>query len=196
VPLLNYDVFALADIAGDDYPELRVRVHERLREFECERSEHLQAFARNTVARWERHGHSRTYVLINPVGDGDIDVAGFFTVGMTALDYSSASSTLRKKLSGDVTSERTGAYSIAELARADRYSGEDLPGSIILDEAKRVIREARKYVAGRFAVVDCQPKVFESLYQPAGFRQIDVAEPPLGMEEHNFITACCVVKDW
>lgn len=171
-------------------------MHERLKAFECVRSEHLQAFARNTVAKWEKHGHSRTYVLINPVGDGDIDVAGFFTVGMTALDYSNATSSLRKKLSGAVTSERTGAYSIAELARADRYSSDDLPGSVILSEAKRVIGEARQYVAGRFVVVDCQPKVFANLYQPAGFRQIDVAKPPVGMEEHDFITACCLVKDW
>lgn len=194
--LLNYDVFALANIAGDEYPELRDRVYARLQEFECERSEHLQAFARHTVAKWEQHGHSRTYVLINPVGDGDIDVAGFFTVGMTALDYSNANSSLRKKLSGAVSSKRTGAYSIAELARSDRYTSEDLPGSVILSEAKRVIAEARQYVAGRFAVVDCQPKVFENLYEPAGFRQIDVAEPPKGMEDHNFITACCLVKDW
>lgn len=92
--------------------------------------------------------------------------------------------------------QHTGAYTIAELARSDRFSAKQLPGSVILDEAKDIIRKSRNLIAGRFLVVDAQEKVFESLYGPAGFTRLAVAEPPKGMPEANFVTGCAVIKDW
>lgn len=193
--LIEYDVFALADIQQDKYRVLADGVNERLSQFRCERSSHLQNFARTDVHKYEAHGHSRTYVIIT-ASDETIDVAGFFTVGMTALNLTQATASARKKLMGSVSLKQTGAYSIAELARSDDYSSEQLPGSTILDEAKEVIKRARNYVAGRFVVVDARQEVFEQLYRPAGFRQIDVATPPLDMQDVAFVTACAVIKDW
>lgn len=192
---ISYDVFALAEIRQEKYRVLADAVDERLAEFRCERSAHLQEFARSKVTKWEAHGHSRTYVVVTPQND-TIDVAGFFTVGMTALNLENASSSVRKKLMGDVSLDQTGAYSIAELARSDDYTRHQLPGSTLLDEAKEVIKRARGYVAGRFVVVDAREEVFDSLYAPAGFKRIDVAKPPIGMDDIPFVTACAVVKDW
>ncbi|MFZ8756088.1 hypothetical protein ACO03V_01550 [Microbacterium sp. HMH0099] len=192
---IDYDVFALADVKQPKYEDLAQRVEEQLRDFRCERSPHLQAFARAKVGRWEAHGHSRTYVIITAVQD-TIDVAGFFTVGMTALNLGQATRSARKRLSGDIPIEQTGAYSIAELARSDDYSSAQLPGATILDEAKQVIRSARSFVAGRFVVVDARQTVFERLYKPAGFEVIDVARAPMDMQDVEFVTACAVVKDW
>ncbi len=193
---LQYDVFALSSVSDDSYGVLRDRVYECLQTFECAKSPHLQDFARKNVHRYENHGNSRTYVLIVPRGDSDIDVAGFFTVGMSTLDLTKVSKNMRKKLSGDFTIDSTGAYAIAELARSDKYSSSQLPGSVILDEAKNVIRQARSFVGGRFAVVDAQPLIFEKLYAPAGFNRLNVADAPRGMEDKDFITACCVIRDW
>lgn len=192
---IQYDVFALADIQHEKYEVLANSVNGRLREFRCERSLHLQSFARSTVQSWEAHGHSRTYVMITAVED-TIDVAGFFTVGMTALNFSNATPSVRKRLMGNFSLEQTGAYSIAELARSDDYTSSQLPGVTILDEAKEVIKRARNYVAGRFVVVDARQEVFEHLYEPAGFRKIDVATPPRDMQDVEFVTACALVKDW
>ena len=192
---IEYDVFALADIRQDKYKILAEHVEAGLAEFRCARSPHLENFARTQVAKFESHGHSRTYVLITEA-DGGIDVAGFFTVGMTALNLSKASNSARRKLMGSVSSEHTGAYSIAELARSDDYSSAQLPGSVILDEAKAVIKKARNFVAGRFLVVDARPEVFHHVYEPAGFRKIDVAKPPRDMPDVEFITACALIKDW
>lgn len=193
---IKYDVFALADIQQEKYQLLADLITERLADFRCELSPHLQKFARSKVSNWEEHGHSRTYVLVTP-RDDTIDVAAFFTVGMTALNLTKASTTARRKLMGNITMSQTGAYSIAELARSDDYSSAQLPGEVILDEAKEVIKRARSYVAGRFVVVDAQEKVFAHLYEPAGFREIHLAEsPPQGMDGVRFITACAVVKDW
>ena len=193
--MIEYDVFALADVQQEKYRVLAETVDERLSTFRCERSPHLQDFARSSVQKYERHGHSRTYVLVTP-RDDTIDVAGFFTVGMTALNLQKATSSARKRLMGDVSVVQTGAYSIAELARSDDYSSEQLPGRVILDEAKEVIRRARGYIAGRFVVVDAREEVFSHLYEPAGFRKIHLAEAPRGMAGIPFVTACAVVKDW
>lgn len=192
---IQYDVFALADVQDEKYHVLADRVNERLAEFACSRSPHLQNFARSDVHKYEAHGHSRTYVLITPIGE-TVDVAGFFTVGMTALNLSKAGSSARKKLMGNITLDQTGAYSIAELARSDDYTAAQLPGSTILDEAKEVIKRARNYVAGRFVVVDARQEVFDNLYEPAGFRVVDVAKSPGAMQDVKFVTACAVVKDW
>lgn len=193
--LIQYDVFALAEIQVEQYAVLAERVNEKLAQFRCERSSHLERFARESVHRFENHGHSRTYVIITP-SDDDIDVAAFFTVGMTALDLSQASGGNRRRLMGDISLEHTGAYSLAELARSDDYTSAQLPGSMILDEAKGVVKRARQYVGGRFLVVDARVEVFEALYKPAGFRQVSVATPPRGMEDTDFVTACAVIKDW
>ncbi len=193
--IIGYDVFALAEIQNEKYQLLAETVSERLSQFKCQKSSHLQRFARSAVTKWESHGHSRTYVIV-VAKEETIDVAGFFTVGMTALNLENASRSVRNRLMGNISMEQTGAYSIAELARSDDYTSEQLPGATILDEAKAVIRRARSYVAGRFVVVDARHEVFEHLYEPAGFRKIDVATPPAGMDDVNFVTACAVVKDW
>lgn len=193
---ISYSVFALADLEDDKYEPLRHAVLARMAEFECSRSTHLQAFARRKVHDYESHGHSRTYVLVCPDDDEGIDVPAFFTVGMTSLDYREVSSTLKKRLNGNITVEHTGAYAIAELARSDRYTRAQLPGEVILDEAKEIIRQSRQLIAGRFLVVDAQRKVFEALYMPAGFRRLSIAEAPLGMPDAEFVTGCCLIKDW
>ncbi|MFB2554618.1 hypothetical protein [Herbiconiux liangxiaofengii] len=192
--MIPYDVVALEELRDPRWQSLRERVEECLIAFCCERSSHLQDFARTKVMSYERDGHSRTYVVITPTNDS-IDVAGFFTIGMTQLDLSKAAKQVKKKLTGIFSHTKTGAYSIAELARDDRYTSEDLPGSIILDEAFAVIKQARKFIGGRFLVVDARDVVMERLYKPAGFQVVGVATPPRGMEDVEFATACCQVRD-
>ena len=97
---------------------------------------------------------------------------------------------------GDISFEQTGAFSIAELARADDFSNAQLSGATILDEAKSVIKKARGLIGGRFLVVDSRKDIFDRLYEPAGFRLVDIAEPPQGMEDVDFVTSCAVIKDW
>lgn len=195
-PALRYEVFALADVLSPDHPALAQRVTASMASFPCERSAHIQDFARSKVAGAERYGASRTYVLLVPDREFGVDVGAFFTVGLVNISFENASKALKKKLTGSTTRDKAGAYSIAELARSDRYGCSELPGSVILDEAKQVIARARRLVTGRFVVVDSQPHIFERLYRPAGFKQVDVATPPIGMEEVDFVTSCCDARDW
>ena len=192
---LTYEVFPLAVVLEPRFKTVGVAVRARLDSFECANSPHIQEFARQKVHMWERHGNSRTYVLISEL-DGEIDVPAFFTVGVAMLDLQRATGSNRKKLMGDVSMEQAGAFSIAELARSDKYTPAQLPGSVILDEAKEVVKRARGYIGGRFLMVDSQPIIFDKLYAPAGFKKLDVATPPKGMEGTEFVTSCCVIKDW
>ena len=193
---IDYEVFPLSLVFDPRWGVVAGTVRRQLDSFSCARSTHIEKFARESVHRWEKNGNSRTYVLITTLSDGTIRVPGFFTVGMTSLDLSRASNAVRKKLMGDISFEQTGAFSIAELARADDFSNAQLPGSTILDEAKSVIKKARGLVGGRFLVVDSRKEIFERLYRPAGFREVDIAEPPPGMEDASFVTSCAVIKDW
>lgn len=194
---LNYGVFSLHSIAEEGFEVLNNRVKERLEQFECAASPHIEAFARKKVSNYEQHEHSRTYVLIIPVDEDDIDVAGFFSIGMTTLDFRGISKSQRRKLSGNFSEvETTGAYAITELARSDNYTSAQLPGWKILDEAKNIISLARRHIAGRYVMVDAQPAIFEHLYQPAGFSVIGDAPSPRDMPDIPFVSACAKVKDW
>lgn len=193
---ISYDIFSLESIQDEKYATLRDAVNLKLSKFECAQSPHLEKFARSQVHRYENHGHSKTYILVTLLENSVLDVVAFFTVGMATLDFEAMGNSMRKKLSGDFSSTVVGAFAIAELARSDRYSSSQLPGSVILDEAKRVIVNARGYIGGRYLVVDAQPKIFDKLYKPAGFRLISTAKAPRGMEDKDFITAACLIRDW
>lgn len=192
---IDYDVVSLALLESPNLVALKARVYERLAAFQCARSAHLEDFARGKVSNWESHGHSRTYVVITPADDG-LDVAAFFTIGMASLDLTAASTGTRSRLMGNIPMDVTGAFCIAELARSDSYSNSQLPGSILLDEAKAVVKRARDIIGGRFLVVDAQEVVFTRLYEPAGFKRVSVAAAPRGMEDRDFVTACAVIKSW
>lgn len=183
---------ALAD-AG--FEQLHKFVNDALSVFECQRSKHLQDFARTGIKRYSDHGHSKTYVLLEVVDGKPIDVAAFFTVGLQSLSFQDVSNSAKKRLFGDFTYASTGAYLIAELARSDKYSSEMLPGEVILKEALDVIANARENVGGRFLMVDCQEMVFRALYEPNGFKQLRTANPPQSMPDVPFITAARLIKD-
>lgn len=188
-------VVSLASLNTPKYALLQERVMEKLSEFNCFRSPHLEEYARVSVAKWENHGHSKTYVFIVADGD-DIAVPAFFAVGMNVLDLSAATKTARKKLMGSISQAQTGAFCITELARSDEFTSLQLSGETILNEARNVIRSARSFVGGRFLVVDSRREVFEKLYSKQGFREIGLATRPKGMEDADFVTSCCVIKDW
>lgn len=192
---IDYDLVSLSSLDSDENLALRQRVNESLGEFSCTKSPTLERLARKDLWRREGHGSGRTYLFLTYQRD-TIDVAGFFTVGMGAVDLSGVSNSARKKLLGDFSAHYVAGFLIAGLARSDSYAGDQLPGSVILDEAKRVIANARIHVGGRYVIVDAQPAVFEKLYQPVGFLDVKVANPPLDQSDQIFRTYMMKIKDW
>ena len=194
---LTYDVISYSWLFKNADDDTRQEISEMLTRFECARSPHLEHFARAEIARYERHGNSRSYLLLTELSAGHLEIAGFFAVGISTLDLSKTSRSQRKKFSGDFSqTESVGAYSIAQLARSDKFTSAEIPGTTILREATTVITRARSHVAGRFAVVDAQPKIVDELYSEVGFRVVHGAKAPRGMEDREFVTAACVIRDW
>ena len=176
---------------------MREAVAGELKKFRCNRSAQIEAFAHDSVDRFERDDNLRTYVFVAPAVEGAaMRILGLFAVGMTVLDYFAVvTKSKKKRLMGEVSVEVAGAYSIAELARSDEVSPEELPGKAILDEAVTAIAQAHASVGGRWIAVDCREEVFRALYEPAGFRIFNAkASSPSGMRDVDFLTACCVTK--
>ena len=195
-PSVPYFVIPLQTLLLPEWEDLAAQVFTSLATFECARSKHLQDFARRDHLKYEAHGHSRTYFLVTNSSQQPLEVIAFFTVGMATLNFGKVQSkTLKSKLLGNITTTEAGAYSIAELARSDKYTSQQMPGATILQEAKNVIRQARQHVGGRYLVVTAQPAVFRSLYEPAGFAAIHSAEPPRAMPGMHFVAGCCQIRD-
>lgn len=190
---IEYDVVSLVELRA--YPDLFEHVVDRLRSFRCARSKHLQDYANGGFWKYEQHQHSRTYVFLTPDGDESVAVPAFFSVGKASLDFSAVTRSTRQRLAGGISVETTGAYLIAELARCDSFTTEQLPGNVILREALDVIHQARRHIAGRYVLVDSQEVAFRRLYEPAGFRHLKLATPPKGMDDKQFVTSVLRVRD-
>ena len=148
------------------------------------------------MTRHETHGNAKTYLLLTNYSHQPPDVAGFFTVGLQSLSFDKLNNSTKKKLSGNFSYDQAGAYLIAQLARSDRYTTEQLCGATILKEAFRIIASAKTFIGGRFLVVDFQEVIFQKLYEPHGFKRLYTANPPRSMPDSEFVTAGCLIKDF
>lgn len=201
--MLNYAVIPLSMIRDGRSPSLDEAVAESFKNFRCSRSEHIQEFITENVFGLEDGGWVRTFVFLAPTEEDGICVPAFFAIGLTAVQVADEDGKVRgnakKKLLGGTPQLRSGvvgSYCITDLARSDEYSSEDLPGSIILDEAKKVIRDVQSQCGGRIITVDARPEVFRSLYEPQGFKQLATRVSPNDDEDGEFVVACCSIKNW
>lgn len=201
--MLNYAVIPLSAIRDGQSPRLADAVTESLKSFKCSRSKHIQEFITGNVLDLEDGGWVRTFVFLAPTGEDGICVPAFFAVGLTAVQMADEDGKVRgnakKRLLGGTPQLRSGivgSYCITDLARSDEYTSQDLPGSLILDEAKKVIRDVQSQCGGRIITVDARPKVFHSLYEPQGFKRLDTRVSPNDDEDDEFIVACCSIKNW
>lgn len=201
--MLEYEVFSLAELRenGDD-DVLMLAVKEQLKSFRCSRSSWIQHFISRTVFEYEDAGWARTYVFLSPSDDGGILVPAFFSIGLTSFSREpnqDLSKTKANKLLGSRPNSRDGivaCFCLAELAREDSVSREDLPGSVILDEAKSVISSVQRQCGGRLVALDARPSIFEVLYEPAGFKKIGTRPSPNDTEEEDFVVAACKIGNW
>jgi hypothetical protein len=192
---MEYDTISLQALESPEYASIRTDVMASLEKFECKRSPHLENFARSKVWDYESSGMSRTYVLTTVLPENVLEVAALFTIGLTTFDFTKLEKSVKKKLLGKISLEIGGAYSIAELARSDKYTNQDLEGMTILNEASKVILNAQTIVGGRYVIVDAQAKIHDTLYSKAGFRVLHPAIAPLTMADKEFFTGACIVRD-
>ena len=186
--LVNLDTL----YASGEEPEAQLvaRLSNEVAAFGCRRSPYHESFLKDRAAEHSRRNTSKTYLVldgealerfVNGEEVGSPLLAANFTVAVSSVNPSNAqgaSGKSRKRL-GEHMFKRDGAlgcFVIGELCRSDAFGADQVPGSHILEECLGVIRDVQGRIGGRVVLVDSRQSVLDSLYAPAGFRQLDMTE--------------------
>lgn len=185
-------------------PEQAERIMKQLSLFSCQRSQHITDFSREKMTAYEQASESRSYLFLKAKDD---ELLGFFTLGLTSMEWGNIENSdgwrkgftkkQRRALSHGLfkRSGFVGMFTIGELARKDGIGKEELPGALILSAALHYIEEARKFSGGRFVLVDSRRKLFEALYQQAGFVEVDTRPSPNEGEIEEFVISILPLDD-
>ncbi|WEV47519.1 hypothetical protein OZX62_04425 [Bifidobacterium sp. ESL0690] len=175
-----------------------IAIFNALKRFECSRSQSVQSFVSNKVEAIEESNEGRTYLLVCKQPDGTVEVAGFFELCLTSIDFGKMSGKKQKQFKGPYTHLRdnhAGGYCIGELGRSDKYSKNELPGKVILKEARSLIGRSQNVVGGRYALIDARREIFENLYRPAGFKEVVTTNVP-AEGDMDIVVGVAKVSTW
>jgi hypothetical protein len=104
----------------------------------------------------------------NTLADDIPPVAAFFTLAITATDYSNISKSKKERVLGSKPGRNTfksfGGILIGQLARDDRYGSDFVNGGDLLLQCERYIELGRRYIGGRIVYLDCK-EALVSTYQ-------------------------------
>ncbi|MDR1183315.1 MAG: hypothetical protein LBK67_00790 [Coriobacteriales bacterium] len=170
----KYDVAQLSDFLDS---EMSAKLLEtKLREFRCKRDSQLEKFIHTQAMRYELKGFSRTYLVFdtdeNPAFESPT-IAAFFSLAITATDYSEIGRNKREKVLGSKPGRETfrafGGILIGQLARDDRYDSSFINGGELLDECEKYIEFGRQYIGGRIIYLDCKKELVQT-YQKGNYK--------------------------
>ena len=158
-------VTTIAALLEDGWSKAAIR--KAMKAFECERSEDVEQFAHRRAVSNELNGSTRTYLVLDgdAYKDDRLDVVAFVSVALTATDYSDVSPEDRRSILGNVpgiwVNNSFPGYLIAELARSDRHERDEVPGSLLVELAESMIRDAMRLVAGGLVYLDCKDELVD-----------------------------------
>jgi hypothetical protein len=100
-------------------------------------------------------------------------IAAFFTLAITATDYSEISKSKKAKVLGSKPGRETfkafGGILIGQLARDDRYDSGFINGEELLNECEKYIELGRQYIGGRIVYLDCK-EILLKTYQKSNYK--------------------------
>lgn len=136
-------------------------VKKALGSFLCSREEDAQGFIRTKAITYEKEGRSRTFLFVDEenLDSGLLRVVGYFTLSIQGVDVGTLDSGKAAKSSSDkegVSEAEVPAYLIAQLARDDTYTHEQLDGRQMLRTAEELIARASDYVGGQLVFIECK----------------------------------------
>jgi hypothetical protein len=185
---LSYSLVGVGGLDSLSDQNIAQELKAQMRDFECLDTRTVKRFiTTDSVYIAEDHGESRTYLAVN---EADNSLIGFFTLGLTSVSWekvtcsdgwSALSKSKRTKYSKGIrksTDGYVGVYTIGELARSNRFTHEDFPGTVLLKEAISQVMRAREISGGRFLLVDSLQHLYAALYSNAGFIKIGDREAP------------------
>jgi hypothetical protein len=151
-------------------------LEQRFREFRCKRDKQLERFIHEQALAYEKRGFGRTYLVFDISAETSQlipPIAAFFTLAITATDYSEISKSKKAKVLGSKPGRETfkafGGILIGQLARDDRYDSDFINGEILLRECEYYIELGRQYIGGRIVYLDCKEALVKT-YQRSNYK--------------------------
>jgi hypothetical protein len=148
---------------------------QKLGEFCCTRDSQLEKFIHTQAEVYEKKGFGRTYLIFDLTAKQQLPIppiAAFFTLAITATDYSGTSKSKKARILGSKPGRETfrafGGILIGQLARDDRYDSSFINGAELLDECERYIEYGRQFLGGRIVYLDCK-KALVKTYQKGDY---------------------------
>lgn len=96
-------------------------IEEYLRSFVCEVNENVELFLHNKAIDNELRDFGRTSLVVDEKNNNEI--IGFFTITTKPFEFTTASGTTRKRLTGNSKATVFQTILIAQLGRSDNYKG-------------------------------------------------------------------------
>jgi retron-type reverse transcriptase len=97
----------------------------------------------------------------------------YFTLAITATDYSGISKSKKEKVLGSKPGRSTfkafGGILVGQLARDDRYDATFINGAELLIECERYIERGRQFLGGCIVYLDCKQALVET-YQKSHYK--------------------------
>ena len=158
---------SLQERIKDDNPELLDRM---FKEFSCKKDCDVVSFLREKAIPYERSGVSRTYIYFSDAAD--FTIAAYFTVAITSTDFEGVTASRKAKVlggkQGRSTKDHFGGILIAQLARNDCFSSDDINGKEMLFAAEKIIDNGRFYLGGKVIYIDCREPLI-TFYKENGY---------------------------
>ena len=167
--MLRQQIMPLRALINTGFDEKSIR--SLFSSFRCSRNEDVTYYLNNYALKNELLGTSRNYLVLTP----DKKLAAFFALALSAIDCSSISNRRKKRAFGDMPalSKRTHVegYLLAQIARDDRYTHDDIDGKELVQEAERIIEQAANIAGGHIISLDCKEHLI-NYYKTCGYKAL------------------------
>jgi hypothetical protein len=157
-------------------PAKLFELEKKFKEFRCVRDNDIERFIQSNAIAFEKSGLARTYfyTLSDTTGQKEkTGIAAYFSVTVTAADFSGIGRNKREKILGRMPSRNKqdyfGGLLIAQFARNDHYDTTVITGTEMMTDCLEIIECGRDFTGGRTLYVDCK-EALVSYYEGFGFR--------------------------
>lgn len=175
--MVNYKVFSLSELLELFKHDERSLISQFYK-FTCSKEKELETFLASNAIEYEKIQYGKTFIILNSdkLKDKRFEIIAFFTIGQKSLDISKIKPKKKRKMLGKLPGrddlQSIPGYLIGQIGRSDKYTHDDLPGKIILQECYSRIESARKIVGGNLLLLECHEKMFKLFYKGQEFHKI------------------------
>lgn len=152
-------------------------VEDYLRTFECKVNDSVESFLHNNAISNEIAQYSRTSLVVDEVNN--YEIIGYFSLLVKPFNFTNASGTTRKRLTGNKKATNFQTILIAQLGRSDKYK-KIVGGNKILELALENCKAINELSALRVVCVEYTNTPYLSKFYPEnGFTPLQQNEKGL-----------------